>query len=294
MIRSSRPTHDPNPFRKRPGISTLALLVTVTVLGLITAACSSGDGEGSMVRPVDEIVDGEIHVQDVGATSATVRVTTSVPVVCSVVYGTDDSYGEISTDLDMGGGAHSSHSAPLRGLEPDTEYHFRLQGTGSDGTIYRSEDMTFRTPPDSGEAADLRRNLASTQFGATIMSVSSAYGDSASWAAPNAIDGDPGTEWSSEGDGDAASITVQLAGESRITAVGLWSRTMETSAEIREFRVVTDQDEILGPFVLPDAAMLYAFDVDAVASWLRFEVVNSSGGNTGAVELAVYGEPLAE
>jgi hypothetical protein len=82
---------------------------------------------------------------------------------------------------------------------------------------------------------------------------------------------------------------VALAATSHITAVGLWTRTMGSSAEIQSFRVVTDSGDALGPFDLPGSGSLHVFPVDADANQLRFEVVRSSGGNTGAVEIAAYG-----
>ena len=69
---------------------------------------------------------------------------------------------------------------------------------------------------------------------------------------------------------------------------------MGTSAQIEVIQVVTDSGEILGPFTLPDASGLFSFEVDVIARTLRFEVVSSSGGNTGLVDIAVYGTPTGE
>ena len=66
---------------------------------------------------------------------------------------------------------------------------------------------------------------------------------------------------------------------------------MGTSAQISSFRVVTDRGETFGPFDLSDASAVHYFDVDLTAKKLRLETVDSSGGNTGAVEIEVYGEP---
>ena len=106
-----------------------------------------------------------------------------------------------------------------------------------------------------------------------------------------AIDGDPRTQWSSDGDGDDAWIEIALPSDSLVSAVGFWTRTMGSSAEITSFRVVSDQGEVRGPFSLPDAFSVHYFDTDLTAQRLRFEVLTSSGGNTGAVEVQVYGEP---
>ncbi|MGE3073917.1 MAG: discoidin domain-containing protein [Dehalococcoidia bacterium] len=269
------------------GFSAIALVTASLALTLV--ACGD-DGPEPAVSSIDGILDGAILVEDIRSDAANVRVVTTIPVVCAVVFGTDTSYGGISTDPDMGGAAHSDHFAPLRGLEPDTVYHYRLQGTGPDGMLYVSGDLTFRTAPRDPDQLDRGPNVASLTEGARVLEVSSVFGGSMAWRAENAVDGDTATEWSSDGDGDAAFITIELRDETRLTAVGLWSRTMGTSAEIKQFQVVTDRGETLGPFSLPDANGLHVFEVSALARSLRFEVLSSSGGNTGAVELAASGE----
>ena len=189
----------------------------------------------------------------------------------------------------MAGRAHRDHQAPLRGLLPDSVYHFRVQGTGPDGTLYVSEDMSFRTPPEQESAAEFGRNLASLEAGARVVAASSFFANSESWRPENAIDGDAQTEWSSAGDGDAAFITIELTERVELSAVGLWSRTMGATAQIIRFRVVTEDGEVLGPFDVADASDLFTFPVEATARTLRFEVVESSGGNTGVVELVALG-----
>jgi len=44
-----------------------------------------------------------------------------------------------------------------------------------------------------------------------------------------------------------------------------------------------------GSFDLPDADHTYTAPADFIAHRLRFDVEESSGGNTGAVEIEVYG-----
>lgn len=147
---------------------------------------------------------------------------------------------------------------------------------------------------DGGDAAQLDaewgQNIALVSAGARVVDASSVYNDSSAWAATNAIDGDPNTAWSSAGDGDDAWIEIELAQEFTITGVGLWTRSMANSSQIRRFQVRTDDGTVLGPFTLDDAGRTYVFPVDVTARRLWFEVVDSNGGNTGAVELAVYGE----
>lgn len=263
----------------------------MALLGLFAACAGTEDDETVDVQSIDAILDGEIAVEDIGTQTATLRVRTTVAVACSVVYGRDTSYGSVSTDMDMGGAAHTNHTAVMGGLEPDTTYHYRLQGTGPDGTMYVSDDRTFRTPEEDDNGRAARPNLASLSQGASIADASSEFGDGTAWAAENAIDEDIATEWSSDGDGDDAFITVQLAGPADVTGVGLRTRTMGTTAQIESFRVITDEEEVLGPFTLPGAEEFHVFDVSAQARTLRFEVVTSSGGNTGIVDIVVYGDP---
>jgi hypothetical protein len=194
----------------------------------------------------------------------------------------------------MAGGPHENHHPLLSGLQPDTDYHVRLQGVGQDGTLYRSQDYTFRTPKgDESETRPAGTNLALVAGGAKIAGVSSNYGgdNTGSYGANNAIDGNPATQWSSNGDGNKAWIEIELPAKAHITNIGFWSRTMGSSAEIRTFRVIADGGQAYGPFTLADAGSIHYFATDFTAQRLRFEAVDTSGGNTGAVEIEVYGTP---
>jgi len=147
----------------------------------------------------------------------------------------------------------------------------------------------FESPPALGD------NLASAAQGAKIVGVSSNYGGGAndsSFGAEKALDGDPTTAWSSNGDGGDAWVEIELPSETRVTSLGFWSRTMGASAEIFSFRLVSDSGEVAGPFTLEDASRTYYFDIEITGKRLRFEAVDTSGGNTGAMEIEVYGQPL--
>jgi hypothetical protein len=137
---------------------------------------------------------------DPSGRSAVLEVDTAIDVACSVVYGTDESCGLIAVDSDMGGGAHADHQPVLGGLEPDTDYVYRLQGTAPDGTLYVSEVMSLRTAP---KPVGGPTNVA---LDVTVTGASSVFSDA--FAAENAFDGDATTEWSSRGDGDEAWVDV--------------------------------------------------------------------------------------
>jgi hypothetical protein len=271
------------------------MVLGIVGLAALVVGCG-GSNSSTAVRSFDEILDGGIEIVELSATSGAVRVETTVDAVCSVVYGLDTSYGSQTTDPDMRGLAHDQHYAPMRGLQPDTLYHYRLQGTASDGTVYISDDFTFRTlaadaandVEDGADAGVLGVNVASEAAGARVTDVSSEFGGGAVWGGNNVLDGDPTTEWSSAGDGDASFVLVALRTEFELTAVGFWTRTMSNSARTTQFQVVTRDGTILGPFEVPDAEQMYIFPVSFRTDLLRFVVLESSGGNTGAVEVAAY------
>jgi len=272
--------------RPLPSFAFVELAVPALLLGACGRLSSAGVSE-AVVRPIDEILLETPRIE-AGATSATVDVTTRIPVACAVVYGPTNAYGSIATDTDMDGGAHADHHPVLTGLAPDTVYYLRLQGVGPDGTLYRGEEYILRTLSAAGASGPA--NLAAT---ARISAVSTQYGGAADgpFAAIRAIDGDPSTQWSSDGEGDGAWIEIELAAPTHVSRVGFWTRTMGSSAQVLSFHITTDKGEDLGPFTLSDAAQTYYFDTDFTARRLRFEAVETSGGNTGAVEIEVYGPP---
>ncbi len=284
----------------------LSLVALFLIAPVALAACDSGGSAtatpgaaggsaGGVVQDLNSILASGLQFQDLQANSVTVFIDTSIPVVCAAAYGPTTDYGSLSTDPEMAGQARTDHHALLSGLQPDTDYHLRMQAVGPDGIFYRSNDYTFHTPDAApGAAKPAGTNLALLSNGAHVTGVSSNFGggdNSGNFGADSAFDGDPNTQWSSNGDGDKAWIEIELAGQAHITSIGFWTRTMGSSAQIMSFQVVADGGETDGPFQLGDAGSIHYFPVDFTAQRLRFEAVDTSGGNTGAVEIEVYGQP---
>ncbi len=246
------------------------------------------------MHPLSEILARAPEFTDIQADSVTVKIETRIPVVCAAVYGTTIAYGQLATDTDMASGGHQDHHPVLKGLKPDTLYQIRLQGVGPDGTLYISDNLTFRTPSASTVVQPAKpqgKNVALISAGARVKGVSSNFGGgdvNSAYGANKALDGNLNTEWSSNGDGDKAWTEIDLGKEYAITNIGFRTRTMGTSAQIERFQAITDKGEKLGPFDLSDAKSVYYFPVSTTARTFRFEVLKSSGGNTGAVEIEVY------
>jgi hypothetical protein len=245
-------------------------------------------------QPIDAIIDSPLEVTNFANDgTATLPIRTSVPVACTVVYGQTEAFGSLTLDQDMAGGTHSDHNPLLQGLEPETEYFFRVQGVDDEGVVYLSEVMTFTTPPrDTGQV----ENLASPLRGADVVGFSSAFGGAGvndRWGPGMAFDDNPNTEWSTDGDGNQAWVEVQLAGPARVDTLTFHTRSMSDGSSITDaFTVTTDRGETFGPFQVAGGDGPASFEVDFTAEKLRFDLVETTGGNTGAVDIGVYGSFL--
>jgi len=266
-------------------VASLVLLVSS-----LTVTSCTGDNE-ARIKTLTEIPGGfdGPHVQDIGPHSARIVFTTGKPVVCNVAYGTDTKYGRLT--LMAMTGPLTNHDVQLLGLQPNITYHFKVTVTDLASNIYQSDDLTFTTIKGDVSSKPSGRNIAAATEGARVVGVSSNWGGGnldSSFGGNKAIDGDPSTEWSSDSDGDEAWIEIELGQQYSLNAIGFWTRTMGNSAQIFSFSVITDDGQQLGPFELLDASTIYYFKVQTSAKRLRFEVANSSGGNTGAVEIEAY------
>ena len=240
--------------------------------------------------PIEPLLDGPIEISELGSTNATLVINTSTDVACVVVFGKDENFGNMALDADMGADAHANHRVVMRGLSPDTKYFYRFQGSDRDGKFYVSKLMSFTTKTAEAKA-DLGNNIALISLGAKVVDVSSNYANGANdstWGANNAIDGNPNSEWSSNGNGNDSYITIELANEAEVSGFGLWTRTMGSSAEISSFEVINEFGDSYGPFNITNANAIFDFPVNARGKRFTFKVLDSNGGNTGVVEIAIY------
>lgn len=266
-------------------------LVAVGIVALATGCGGNGDGGSAAgdVRPFSEVQVGDFvfEADPTNMERGIFRVETTEPMICAIVWGETEEFGNFNNSLAMNGTGIVEHDVFLPGAEAGRIYYFQVQGSTADGTLYRSETATFTIP--EGEAAgptaatERRENLA---LGATIVDVSSEFSEA--FAAVNAIDDSGTTEWSSAGDGDDAFIAIDLGEARDIAGVEFITRSMLDGTAIAEtFTVTLDDGDPLGPFpagtpVEPNFAVL-----DATGRVVRFDVETSTGGNVGAVEVRV-------
>jgi F5/8 type C domain len=265
-------------------------LVGCALIILPLAGCRDSGGAGPEVQAFDRVQASPFvfEADPANLSRGIFHVTTTEPMICAIVWGVDDSFGNFNNSLDMAGTGIVTHDVFLPGAEPGVEYRFVVEGVTADGTIYRSDVGTFVIPGLPGSdstVADARTDLA---LGARIAGVSSEF--SPAFAASNAVDGDLGTEWSTAGDGNSASITIDLGAPSAVSGFEWVTRSMaDGSAVTTTYTVVVDSGESLGPFPAGTPADPRPSEVDVTGQVFIFSVATSTGGNTGAAEIRILG-----
>lgn len=276
--------------------SRLLLVVAMTALSMALAGCGGTDDAADLsaisVHPFSEIQATEfVFENDPGVPDRGIfRVTTTEPTICAIVWGPTEALGNFNNSLAMTGTGIDVHDVALPGAVAGETYYFQVQGSTADGTLYQSELAAFTLPDrDSSAAADtvpagIGENIA---LAATVSEVSSEFSDA--WAGSNAIDGDPATEWSSTGDAGDAFITLDLGASRAVAGVEFVTRSMtDGSAATLTYSVLVDGGERFGPFAAGTpaerAVQVLAFEGRS----LRFEVEETTGGNTGAIEIRVF------
>jgi len=296
---------DPDPITgailmsKRPLTRLVTVVVTVAVLATAcgsgsesspTTGAASSDNSIGQLLPFSEVQASDFSFEaDVSDPNRGIfHVTTTEPMICTIVWGETEAFGNFNNSLAMNGTGIVQHDVFLPGAEQGKTYFFRVQGSTSDGRQFRSPTDTFTIPvtaPPSGDAMAVHgTNLALTS---TIVEASSEFGPG--WEATNAIDGDGTTEWATKGDGDGGFITIDLGSPQSVVGTEFITRRMLDGTAITDTYMITiDDGEPLGPFTAGTPAEPNFNAAEFTGQVIRFDIAASSGGNVGAIEVNVF------
>lgn len=264
---------------------------SIVLMVILVAACAGDDGGDTetAVRPFAEIQasDFVFEVDPLDPGRAIFRVTTTEPSICSITWGATEAMGNQNNSLSMNGTGIVQHDVILPGALPGETYAFSVQGSTADGQLYQSEIATFTLPEAAAGPPDVDRG-PNVALGARVVDVSSEF--NASFGADLAFDGDLGTEWSTRGDGDDGFVTIDLGESLVIGGVEFITRSMADGSAITDrFSLTVDDGAALGPFGAGSPADPRFQELVATGRVLRFAIESSTGGNTGAVEIRVFG-----
>jgi hypothetical protein len=273
-------------------------IVCLWAMGMLLWGCAPGAAEEG--QDAGELSAGitfsGFEVNALDATRMQVHFETSVPTSCEAQYGlSEDALDQVATDPSMTPGElDTQHDVVIEGLMPATTYHWQARAEDGAGNIATSQTMTFQTPtgPDTPLV-----NVAASSQGSTVTGVSSNFGNAGNtdaWGAANAFDDLLSTEWASAGDGDDAWVQIDLGTQRQVIALRAQSRKMsDGSSIIKSFQLLDELgDVVAGPFEMDDPDVFYDFALPAPLTLrvVRFDVVESTGGNVGAKEFALLAE----
>lgn len=277
-------------MRSRPRTGLPIVVMAIVTMCLLGASCSSQSEDSTAVRPFDEVQASPLafELDPSDSSRGVFRVTTTEPMICAIVWGDDAALGRFNNSLSMNGTGIVQHDVVLPDVVPGTDYHYVVQGTTADGTLYRSEVSTFRLDDRSGPtttAVDRGPNLARD---ATVVDLSSEF--SSEFSGTNAIDGDTATEWATRGDGDSGFITLDFGNVVAFGGIEFITRSMADGSAVTSTVTVTVDDQApSAPFQAGTVASPSFSELIATGRRLRFDVERSTGGNVGAVEIRVFG-----
>ena len=279
-------------------IRLATLLVAATVLASAcgssnsdpTPAAASPDAGVGQLLPFSNVQasDFTFEADTSDPNRGIFHVTTTEPMICTIVWGETEQFGNFNNSLAMNGTGIVQHDVFLPGAEQGKSYFFRVQGSTADGRQFQSPTGTF-TIPVTAPAGDTAMAIHGANLAAssTIVEASSEFGPG--WEATNAIDGDGTTEWATKGDGDSGFITIDLGSPQSVVGTEFITRRMLDGTAITDTYMVTvDGGEPLGPFTAGTPAEPNFNAAEFTGQVIRFDIAASSGGNVGAIEVNVF------
>ena len=234
----------------------------------------------------------DLQINEIISNRAVYSFKTSVPTRCVAEYGlSEDNLDLSATDPEIVEGEYrTDHVIPLEDLTPESVYYIRAKAVNEDGAEFLSQTSPFTTIANTTSLG--RENLAALED-ITITGVSSNFGDEdddSAFGINNAFDGSFATDWASSGDGDSAFVQFEFSSESEIGGFGFRSRKMaDGTSIISKVRLIFDDVEYATlDLDSPDNLKEFNFTTPVLATKVRVEAVETTGGNTGAKEIRFY------
>ena len=229
-----------------------------------------------------------MRVEDITASSAILRFETSIPTSCEAEFGLNkDSLNETATDPTMMEDELSiDHDVLIGNLRENSEYFIRARATTSKNITYYSELLSFNTLSISIDEED-DKLLSRSEFDIVSVSSNWAGGDNnSSFGIEKAFDQNLVSEWSSDGNGDNAFVSIKLHSRRKIRGFSIRSRKMADGSSIITSIVMNIDNENIGTFETPDPDQTYRFIFTEIEGEnITWKVSSSTGGNTGAKEI---------
>ena len=170
-VLTSAEVYDPanNSWSETRCLNDPRILHNMSLLRSGTILAAGGIGNGNEVlasvelytpdNPVPTLAVSAVQATNVGDNDATIAWLTDRQGDTQVEYGTDTSYGHVTT---LHPALVLSHAIELTSLTPDTLYHFRVLSHDAGGNLVMSDDFTITTlsplptdtPTDTGTPTD--------------------------------------------------------------------------------------------------------------------------------------------
>ena len=107
---------------------TIRSIAVIFAIGLVASACGGNDDDLGSLVPFAEVQDSEFvfEADPFAPDRGIFRVTTTEPMICTIVWGETDAFGNFNNSLEMNGTGIIDHNVSLPGAEPGKEYVFPI------------------------------------------------------------------------------------------------------------------------------------------------------------------------
>ena len=155
--------------------------ILIALAAVATACGSDGDATEGELLPFSLVQENEFEFEGdpTDPNRGIFHVRTTEPMICTIVWGETEDFGNFNNSLAMNGTGIIDHDVVLPGAEAGKTYFFRVQGSTADGSQYRSELGTFEIPATEGSTDPedgMQEHGPNLSLAATVVDASSSFG----------------------------------------------------------------------------------------------------------------------